>query len=77
MVSSPFRDPRAECWLLAFYVTTVISVTVQRGIFGFPNDYAIFRTYSGLPSICPDASHLNNRDELLDGHIGTLLCFSP
>jgi hypothetical protein len=38
-----FRDPRSERWLLALYVSAVLVVTIQRGVFGFPNDFAIFR----------------------------------
>jgi glycosyl transferase family 87 len=41
--SSPFRDPRVEYWLLALYASAAIVVTIQRGIFSFPMDYAIFR----------------------------------
>jgi Glycosyltransferase family 87 len=37
------RNPRAEYWVLALYATAAIIVTVQRGIFSFPSDYAIFR----------------------------------
>lgn len=40
---SPLRDPRAEYWLLALYASATIVVTIQRGVFSFPNDYAIFR----------------------------------
>ncbi len=40
---SPFRDPRAEYWLLVLYASAAIVVTIQRGIFRFPGDYAIFR----------------------------------
>jgi hypothetical protein len=35
-----FLDQRT---LLLIYTTAVIVVTIQRGVFGFPNDYAIFR----------------------------------
>ena len=38
-----FRDPRSQHWLLALYVSAVLVVTIQRGVFGFPNDFAIFR----------------------------------
>jgi hypothetical protein len=41
--SSAFRSPRADYWLLGLYATAVIVVTIQRGVFRFPNDYAIFR----------------------------------
>jgi hypothetical protein len=30
--------------LLLIYVSAVLIVTIQRGVFGFPNDFAIFRT---------------------------------
>ena len=41
--SSAFRNPRTEQWLLTLYASAAIVVTIQRGIFSFPNDYAIFR----------------------------------
>src|SRR5438105_3148424 len=33
-------DQRA---LLLIYALSAVTVTIQRGVFGFPNDYAIFR----------------------------------
>lgn len=36
-------DSRAEPWLLAAYVFAALIITIQRGVFSFPNDYAIFR----------------------------------
>jgi hypothetical protein len=30
--------------LLLIYVSAVLIVTIQRGVFGFPNEFAIFRT---------------------------------
>ncbi len=42
-VAAFFRDPRSERWLLAIYVVTALIVTIQRGVFSFPNDFAIFR----------------------------------
>ena len=30
--------------LLLIYVSAALTVTIQRGVFGFPNDYAIFRS---------------------------------
>ncbi len=42
-VAAFFRDPRSERWLLAIYVATTLIVTIQRGVFSFPNDFAIFR----------------------------------
>lgn len=41
--SSAFRNTRADYWLVGLYATAAIVVTIQRGVFGFPNDYAIFR----------------------------------
>ena len=38
-----FRDPRSQHWLLGLYFSAVLVVTIQRGVFAFPNDYAIFR----------------------------------
>ena len=38
-----FRDPRSQQWLLAAYVSAAVIVTIQRGVFDFPNDFAIFR----------------------------------
>jgi hypothetical protein len=38
-----FSDHRAEKWLLAVYVAAALVVTIQRGVFQFANDYAIFR----------------------------------
>jgi hypothetical protein len=38
-----FRDPRAEQWILVIYVVAALVVTIQRGVFSFANDYAIFR----------------------------------
>src|SRR5258708_1333956 len=38
-----FRDPRSQRWLLGLYVSAALVVTIQRGVFGFPNDFAIFR----------------------------------
>lgn len=40
---SAFRNPLADYWLLGLYATAAIVVTIQRGVFSFPNDYAIFR----------------------------------
>jgi Glycosyltransferase family 87 len=37
------RDPRSQHWLLIAYVGAALIVTIQRGVFSFPNDYAIFR----------------------------------
>ncbi len=50
-VSLPFKDLKVkltslildERLLLAIYVSAVLIVTIQRGVFGFPNDFAIFR----------------------------------
>jgi hypothetical protein len=42
-LSAALRDPRTDYWLLALYSGAAIIVTIQRGIFRFPNDYAIFR----------------------------------
>jgi hypothetical protein len=42
-ISSALRNPRADYWLLTLYAGAVIVVTIQRGVFDFPNDYAIFR----------------------------------
>jgi hypothetical protein len=42
-VGAFFRDPRSERWLLAIYVLATLIVTIQRGVFSFPNDFAIFR----------------------------------
>jgi hypothetical protein len=38
-----FSDQRAERWLLVVYVAAALIVTIQRGVFQFANDYAIFR----------------------------------
>jgi hypothetical protein len=38
-----FNDSRAEQWLLVVYVTAALVVTIQRGVFQFANDFAIFR----------------------------------
>jgi hypothetical protein len=38
-----FRDPRAEQCILVVYVVAALVVTIQRGVFSFANDYAIFR----------------------------------
>ena len=37
------KQPRAEQWLLVVYVAAALVVTVQRGVFRFANDFAIFR----------------------------------
>jgi hypothetical protein len=42
-VAAFFRDPRSQPWLLVAYVSAALIVTIQRGVFAFPNDYAIFR----------------------------------
>ncbi|MDQ6770597.1 MAG: DUF2029 domain-containing protein [Gemmatimonadota bacterium] len=42
-LSAALRDPRADYWLLTLYASAAIVVTIQRGVFQFPNDYAIFR----------------------------------
>ncbi len=42
-VAAFFRDPRSQRWLLVAYVSAALIVTIQRGVFAFPNDYAIFR----------------------------------
>ena len=38
-----FRDSRAEQVILVVYVAAALVVTIQRGVFSFANDYAIFR----------------------------------
>jgi hypothetical protein len=38
-----FSDQRAEQWLLVVYVSAALVVTIQRGVFRFANDFAIFR----------------------------------
>lgn len=38
-----FRDHRAEQLLLVVYVAAALVVTIQRGVFQFANDFAIFR----------------------------------
>jgi hypothetical protein len=38
-----FKDPRAEQLLLVVYVAAALVVTIQRGVFQFANDFAIFR----------------------------------
>ena len=38
-----FDDPRAEKCLLVVYVAAALVVTIQRGVFQFANDFAIFR----------------------------------
>jgi hypothetical protein len=38
-----FSDHRAEKWLLVVYVSAALVVTIQRGVFSFANDFAIFR----------------------------------
>ena len=38
-----FDDPRAEKCLLIVYVAAALVVTIQRGVFQFANDFAIFR----------------------------------
>ena len=38
-----FSDHRAEQWLLVVYVAAALVVTIQRGVFQFANDFAIFR----------------------------------
>jgi hypothetical protein len=50
-VSLPFKDLKVksaslildERLLLVIYVSAVLIVTIQRGVYGFPNDFAIFR----------------------------------
>jgi hypothetical protein len=37
------NDSRAEQWLLVAYVSAALVVTIQRGVFRFANDFAIFR----------------------------------
>ncbi|MEO8909438.1 MAG: glycosyltransferase family 87 protein [Gemmatimonadaceae bacterium] len=45
------RDQKLERLLLATYVVAAIVVSIQRGVFSFPNDYAIFRaSYLNLVS---------------------------
>jgi hypothetical protein len=38
-----FRDSRAEQVVIVVYVAAALVVTIQRGVFAFANDYAIFR----------------------------------
>jgi hypothetical protein len=38
-----FKDARAEQLLLVVYVASALVVTIQRGVFRFANDFAIFR----------------------------------
>jgi len=50
-ISLPFKDLKVkraslildERLLLVIYASAVLIVTIQRGVFGFPNDFAIFR----------------------------------
>ena len=42
-VAAFFRQPRAQHWLLGLYASAAIVETIQRGVFSFPNDFAIFR----------------------------------
>jgi hypothetical protein len=42
-VAAFFRDPRAERWILVAYVGAALVETIQRGVFRFANDFAIFR----------------------------------
>ncbi len=37
------NDSRSEQWLLVVYVSAALVVTIQRGVFSFANDFAIFR----------------------------------
>lgn len=42
-LDSAIRDPRFEQLLAVVYVTAALVITIQRGVFSFPNDFAIFR----------------------------------
>jgi hypothetical protein len=42
-VADFFRDPRSQQWILVAYVGAALIITIQRGVFAFPSDYAIFR----------------------------------
>ena len=42
-VAAFLRDPRADQWVLVVYVGAALIVTIQRGVFRFANDFAIFR----------------------------------
>jgi hypothetical protein len=42
-VAAFFADRRSEQWILVVYVSAALIVTIQRGVFGFANDFAIFR----------------------------------
>jgi hypothetical protein len=42
-VAAFFRDPRSQQWVVAVYVCAALIVTIQRGVFSFPNDFAVFR----------------------------------
>jgi hypothetical protein len=42
-VAAFFRNPAAEYWLLGLYAAAAIVETIQRGVFSFANDFAIFR----------------------------------
>jgi hypothetical protein len=37
------NNPRSEQWILVVYVSAALIVTIQRGVFRFANDFAIFR----------------------------------
>ena len=37
------NDARSERWILVLYVSAALIVTIQRGVFRFANDFAIFR----------------------------------
>jgi hypothetical protein len=42
-VAAFFRHPVAQYWLLGLYASAAIVETIQRGVFSFANDFAIFR----------------------------------
>jgi hypothetical protein len=42
-IAAFFKEPRAEQALLVVYVAAALVVTIQRGVFRFANDFAIFR----------------------------------
>ena len=42
-VAAFFADRRSEQWILVVYVSAALIVTIQRGVFRFANDFAIFR----------------------------------
>jgi hypothetical protein len=73
------KDPRSERWILVLYVSAALIVTIQRGVFRFANDFAIFRASFSNLMAGRDlyVLRLNQADDLFKYSPSFALLFAP